>query len=849
MDFGAGDIAAGIKLCVYLYQYGFSTDNAADVRFINFQNDVHNFASLLETLDNSIKKAHHRYTTKLALDRAPLDALDHDFDSERKAIVGNFDDTLEECKTFLHQRRKYTTHHSNPLENITWHLMQEEQRVNDLRQRIAFHTSKIRFVIDRLSVEILSDLDANVEDTRALAEENLDVSNDILYEVTKFRSELFGYLAGQARLSAPSSDDRHLASPAIAERFQEGLKADSANKAGPDIPLKEGFDALLQALEQSNEGSDQTPEKYLAFIKARWLMGKIQRSAEYRNARPGFYFKRATKQIEKALKTRLRSPEGLIQYDEESLLALPSTCFTIWKLTATPISNELDMQLALPRGDEVEIAMIELATDVPGRTDKLTVLKRSDVQFRAVREVTSSSSNNQVVLPLQIDIREDNLVPRYLLPTLSKPCLEMSVLSRDVENSFRFQSLEDLHGLQSALTGFEISHDQSSVISQFSSAVKHLDCTARIQLWQEPLDTQNAEQTASPTGPGSAAANSNSHAGTRVSVAATNTVVQTTDGFEAQSIKRCAIAFFSEVRNHAEGQRFAITFIALPEDSHIDETLCSCRGDYDNCSKLVIVRKKKRALAVRYRYCDLSSFDLLEFRLNSNFKKASEGETEYVMLKFASLAEKKQFHRELNLRFAVRSAQIEDQYGFGERFRRRQDHPQRLDQASHQTNRRRSSNLASPTLAQSWIPQLPAIDSGPSLSSSPSRGQGTSSLEIPVRSQVPSPNPAQGASPAIAGTDSDSAIDLIDLEKPKISTTAHRSTRPAPAPNFPRSVPIRVPPRSDMSELEKWDAPVSFHVQAAREDSFASDRATVPAAIPNQTRGWRRTLKALRPQR
>lgn len=844
MDFGAGDVAAGIRLCIVLYQYGFSPDNAADVRYINFRNDLHNFESLLRTLQDSLQRAHRRATTRLVLDRSSLDALADDFERERKAIVGNFNATLQECKDFLESRRHYTARPSNPFENLAWHFLHDEQHVNDLRQRIAFHMFKIRFVIDRLSLTTLTDLDANVEDTRALAEENLQVSQEALFEVKKFKAELFGYLAGQSSLPPPPSNDRHVASRAIAQRFQESFNSKVSIEANARLPLEEGFDALLGALEQSNEGLDQTPETYLAFLKARWLMIKVEQSTEYQEARPGFYFKRAIRQISKALKAKLSSPGDLIQFEDDHLLALPAGCFAIWKPTATPATEEIELQFNLPRGDEVEVAQIELATTSPGRTDRLTLFKRSDVQFRSVREVTSPAATHQVQVPLQIDVREDSLVPQYLLPTLQHPSLELSVLSRGEIQTYRFQQLEDIYRLQSAFTGFEVSHDQTSIICQFSRSARHLDCTARIQLWQEPLDSQAFEPAVSPISQGSGAVNSGSGAGTHVSFAPTTTVAQTPHGFEAQRIKRCAITLISEVRDKSNQPKFAITFLPLPDDCYIDEDLCSCRRGYDACSKLVLTRMKKKPLPVRFRQCDLNSFDLLQFRLNSSFDKAQRADTDHLIFKFPNLEDKTRFHRELNLRFAVRNAQFEDQSNFGREFRQRQDQPQRQSRGSQQGDRRRPSNVPGTSLTPSRLPQLPPIERGPAFSSG-MEGGAMDGRDAFTTAPLATSTSNRASAPEVPSTDSDSAIDIRDSYKAQRAGAANTSPRVGTSSalgsggrgSFPTS-------RPDVGDPYTFDAAVRSRGLSPRQatSSFSTTTTATESGTEKESR-WKKMFK------
>ena len=95
MAFNAGDIVAGLRLAVQLHDYGFNQENAADVRYKNFRNDIFNFRILLERLEQALQNAQQRYDGSPHPMRIRAhDPLSTDFEDERKTIVGNCDTTL-----------------------------------------------------------------------------------------------------------------------------------------------------------------------------------------------------------------------------------------------------------------------------------------------------------------------------------------------------------------------------------------------------------------------------------------------------------------------------------------------------------------------------------------------------------------------------------------------------------------------------------------------------------------------------------------------------------------------------------------------------------------------------------
>lgn len=216
MAFNAGDIVAGLRLAVQLHDYGFNQENAADVRYKNFRNDIFNFRILLERLEQALQNAQQRYDGSPHPMRIRAhDPLSTDFEDERKTIVGNFVETLNACDRLLEENKKYRQKYSNVVENLKWHLSQQERRVDDLRTRLQFHSEKIRLVMDRLSINLLTDIDEKVDDILAISEMNLQVSSEILQELVKVRSALFGHLSGHHVSLSREAETSHRVSDMI----------------------------------------------------------------------------------------------------------------------------------------------------------------------------------------------------------------------------------------------------------------------------------------------------------------------------------------------------------------------------------------------------------------------------------------------------------------------------------------------------------------------------------------------------------------------------------------------------------------------------------------------------------
>ncbi|KAK3638258.1 hypothetical protein LTR56_005514 [Elasticomyces elasticus] len=695
MSFGVGvsDLVKGVELALNIYRVGFVKENAADKRYQEFRESINEFQSLLGKLDRSLGRAHARYMNRgPTLGPRPYDPLSEDFEKERTAIVGPFLRTLEECEQLLEANKACRTEaaqHKSLKQNLLWHLSQQGERVVELRARLLFHAEKIRFVIDRLELELLTDLDAKADDLFAMAEDNLGTSAEILLELNRFRSSLFGFLDGQGSLEDPNANSPHVARGAVAARFQVYSTIDAPVPG--DIPLVQGFDALLSHHQQSVSSSDQTPEQYLLYLKIRWLLRQIKNSREYHNARPGLYYKRAVNQIERAVLARARRPADLVSYDESVLMDLPEAYFRIWSPPSTvPIAQEIEPDLRMPRANEQQVARLELACKGTNHSASVFIFKKSNEQFRVVREITSLLSDGETIIPLQFNTSKDTMIPRYTLPTLKNPCLEVVIFSRDEENIFSFSSLHDLLRFQTAFTGYNVSfdHAKTNIRCQFNGKTEDSVCLARIQIWQDPLvlPAINDCETNSASSSTSFSGGSRSRHGSLVLSTAHSTILtRTADGLQAGRPKLSAIAMITQLSVKSK-TRFALVFMALSEGVYVRPTECNCHVDYDTCSKLVLGRRDKAKLPLRILYSETNAegqpnpntFNIFPLRLpqGSDFSQLPLQQTKYVVLKFETREEKRRFHQELILRFKIRDKQYEDRRNMRSAIIHQQNHPE-----------------------------------------------------------------------------------------------------------------------------------------------------------------------------
>ena len=619
---------------------------------------------------------------------------------ERRLITGDFESTLSECQTLLDQNKEFRQRRSNVLENLRWHLAQQDRRIDDLRSRISFHSEKIHMVIERLKLNILTDQDDKLNDILVLSEYNAEASDDLLLELRRFRAILFEYLAGRGTLDAPSPEDEHMIGSEISQRLERLLRVNAPDGIEHGIPIAPGFDALLTSwlgFQQCANDLGQIPETYVVFLRTRWILEHIIVSHEYIEARPGFYYKRAINRIAYATLARMRKPGALKRYPESLLMSLPDLYFQIWPepITQAPVILTNPHALML-QTDEKNVANMQLAQNGRNPADELTILKSSEERFRLVVQRTHPSQPHMREIVAQTVLtNEDKLIPGFALPTALDPIHQLSVLSRGGETLYQFGSVKDMHHFQTLLTGYEVSHDQDDIACQFSRGAMSLDTDkGRIQLWQDPIGilTEIGGNTETQT---FLSDNSHSSSGSDVrrdSVMAplsrATTINVTKTGTAADPLKLSALVIFAPLKS--KQNQFAIIFVELGPQIAIDATQCDCYKSYNTCSKLCLTRRDNTPLKFRvlrsstYDSKDKANpclLDLFRFRVphHCKYKTLPAKKTKYLTLKFQNLSAKVLFNNELNDRFKVRKAQLLEQQGFAKKNLYLQDQPKILE--------------------------------------------------------------------------------------------------------------------------------------------------------------------------
>jgi hypothetical protein len=668
---------------------------------------------------------------------------------------------------------------------ITRHFWDhQELRMDDLRRRLEFHSLKIRLVIDRLSITLLTDADSKLDSILAIVNENLQLSRDALDEIRLVRHHLFG---GEPGRRPPMTQTLLDVSPPIASRFRRALDINAPNTYRAHLPLAESFDALYYRFGECVKGQSQTSENRLKLLKCCWFLRQIQESSEYLEASPVFYYRRAITQVDIALRTRIRRFASVGPYEEAPLLALPDALYEIWLPPAAPqtvISMPAQPNPLSEQGMERQLVSIELAAVDRRAPDVVHVFQQSQDNYRIALE-TSTTTGERYISGQSVYTREHRLIPRYALPTMPEPIPEVAIFAHNQCQFYRFQGFEDAWRFQSAFTGFEVSHDQPAVKCQFGPNLDSFVCDGRVQLWQDPIDFKGPSQGYGLEKTVSSA--KSKKASIAPSLAHTTNYTFTKDAIIAENVKYSAMVIYTQMPHPKHGDRFAIIVLELRETVFIDREACACKHGYDKCSKLVIATNKKARLPLRIIFSsgqDPNSFDVLPLRLprRPDFANIKIRESEHIVLKFQDLDSKQTFDNELQNRFTVRDAQRKHMLQTEQEFKGWADRPGQKEKYLNQQQLKRQSTMDSLSPAVSKLGPAPRIASpemGPSLGVAfahgtdprPIRGLGRTSEPISLSTSPLSNDSSLGSRSAGSRTTSTSNTEISRSPAPVVSST------------------------------------------------------------------------------
>ncbi|GAB7366007.1 hypothetical protein MBLNU230_g7331t1 [Neophaeotheca triangularis] len=621
MDFGGGDIVAGANLAFFIYSHCFTEELAADTRYRDFRTDIRGFKDTLDKLNLLLCNARYRQQVSWP----------------DREVIGDFLDTLHACEELLERNKRFLLKRSNAFENLQHYLSQQEQRIADLRIRIKFHTDKVLLVLGELNFVLLGSIDGRADDILGLVEQSRCDAQEILHAVH--------------RLGGTATEDEHFPSKQLEQRFQASLLQDAPIGEEADIPIAEGLAAACFAFQES-ENVQQPPQvQYLLFLKCRWLLERIQRGREYRAAKPGFYYVRVVSRLQQEIRTIARA-DVLTRLEDEQLLNLDPSLFRIWPLPAPIVVPDRLLDHEAPRPGEEEVARVSLAPNTPGEGRTMTIYKWSATDFRT--EVHASRRDEKLIVSEDIDTCKHRLVPRYALPIQATPRLELSIVlqqkTRVTEKVYAFDSTQDLYAVQTALTGYEVLHDQQIARCRIES-MRKIDFSGSVQLWKpatySPTSGYANGCDSLPTRLSSMSSGSKTNG--KVSSRPASSVTRTSEGWELRKVEPPTIMVFAKYKESRDPDQLAIIYVKLEPKIGIE----SVQSPKE--MSVTIAKSSGKKLEVRYLMCgsdihhqpNTSTFDIFPLCASEDRPCVKTRETRYLSLCFDTLEETLRFRNQL----------------------------------------------------------------------------------------------------------------------------------------------------------------------------------------------------------
>ncbi|KAF2202670.1 hypothetical protein GQ43DRAFT_470682 [Delitschia confertaspora ATCC 74209] len=507
----AGIIARQIK------EIWFTKHNRADAHYLQFGRDVAGLDNLLTKFKEAYSEyakvreiqlgVHHYHTWNEKTMREK---------QEQEDQVGGFRETLQDCQDLLNENGRYLTKKANAWDNAKWHLFSGKERADKLRARIQFHCTKISVFMQTISVSVQAAANNALRDIRLQIEAlPLRVLNEIL-----------AGLSGR-----PRKDGLHPIMPALHEQYMIALSKDKPD-AFIDVscfPLKEGLDALANALEQSTikftgDGLGiwrPTVQQLNNLIKARWIFDRMRESTQLREAGPDSLWRWCLESVQEQIKMEYAKNEQAIIDEEANIASLDEECFRIWM----PPLETTAVSVTEPDESQHEEKILEVSLAYPGHSRReLIVFRRPRNELRLVTITTPNvQANSDGIIgitpaphedPKVVNMHKVAIVPRYALPSQQgvsySRIIELCFPGASSGYTYQFKMDEDLWKFQQALLGYKIVYDNSNIRWAIHRALswgrtEKVQGVGRIQIWQaKPLAASNAQENPSsllPTSP------------------------------------------------------------------------------------------------------------------------------------------------------------------------------------------------------------------------------------------------------------------------------------------------------------------------------------------------------------
>ena len=417
--------------------------------------------------------------------------------SNLSEIIGDFQQTLRDCDSLLKDKSKFKRSPANFVDNVVWHAKTESE-VNSLVKRLQFHMIKVNFIVKTLEIKLLSGISRQQQ---------------------KFSKELAALRARMTLPSTPTQESCFHVPEELSDRFRKALAAKNLDpsQVRDDLPLKEGFDALVyhfarctETFQPSSRLGEEVPvEQYLDLIKSRWIIDRIKENDHFLSPDPKSLWTDCIVELD----DKIRDQFVRIQQNDlsppplDALIRLPDESFSIWFGEEPPPRPS-----ALIERGPADEKILELPLQGAHSTYQttLTVFRKSNTCLGLVSATEDQNDNFRLLNSMDVDMNQTGLVPAFAASQDTSTVNSNVLLCNQGQNAkcYSFREPADVFRLQRALTGYRVSHDMSNIswhveFDQFRKSGE--SGKARLQLWQlkplpkirEPNDTESAERSSS----------------------------------------------------------------------------------------------------------------------------------------------------------------------------------------------------------------------------------------------------------------------------------------------------------------------------------------------------------------
>ncbi|KAL8816448.1 MAG: hypothetical protein Q9223_004543 [Gallowayella weberi] len=455
-----------------------------DVKYLRFRQDINSLAKSLDQLATIFENAGNQCS------RRPWHT-DANHISEvlqvLPEVTGDFHKTLKDCQRLLRDHARLEYGRTSIAANFSWWTSTEKD-VNNLRQRLNFHITKVAFIAKPLEIQLLWEIRREV---RLLRSDVADIRGILTNNLTSVNDSSNGFYLQAIHIP----DD-------LNARFVEAVEINrpSTFLTGSEWPVKEGFDALVSAFAKSTvefnsrqQLGQNVPDgpQYLNLIKSLWIMRHVKASLGFQATGQDSLWADYMRELEADVVVQFRrfDNQQLVRPPRDVILQLPDEYYSIWVDEEPPLRS-LDMVEQRPL--EEKILELSLPQSYGTRQSSLKIFRKSEYEFR-LATVTKMTDN-----PLfhseessNVNMNFTRLIPAYATPGMTSTTDNIALCNdRGQHEEWHFLKCpRDAANLQRALTGYRIHHDMSNFSWCLNGSHEDGDSgSGRLQLWQlKPL--------------------------------------------------------------------------------------------------------------------------------------------------------------------------------------------------------------------------------------------------------------------------------------------------------------------------------------------------------------------------